>query len=321
MATDAAGSERDRGRTFACRLKRGQHLAIIGENRPRLYFTMTAVQCLGAFRCRCTRTPPPPKWSFVFDNAEIHFAVVEDQEQVDKVLEIREKVPHLQQIFYDDARGLRNYRQPGLQSYEALRASGQQLLTATAHRDRRRNRTRAARPMSAAMFYTSGTTGNAERCRARLRQSDRRRPRRCRDGSAELEGRGARLPADGVDRPEHLFVYAVAGVRLHGELSRVGGHGHRRHARDRSHLLLRAAARARSTADAGDDPDGRRLCDQAAHVSLLHARRAQRRRAAVGQGAGRLRRPAALFAGRFARLRAAAQFARHEPGARCLHRR
>src|SRR4029453_3511238 len=65
---------------------------------------------------------------FVFDNAEIHFAVVENQEQVDKVLEVREKVPHFGHIFYDDARGLRNYQQVGLQSYDALRASGRQLL-------------------------------------------------------------------------------------------------------------------------------------------------------------------------------------------------
>ena len=47
--------------------------------------------------------PPPAEMIFVFDDAEIRFAVVEDQEQVDKVLEIREKVRHLQHIFYDDA--------------------------------------------------------------------------------------------------------------------------------------------------------------------------------------------------------------------------
>ena len=140
-------------------LKRGQHLAIIGENRPRLYFTMTAVQCLGAIPVPMYQDAAPAEMAFVFDNAEIFFAVVEDQEQVDKVLEIREKVPHLQQIFYDDARGLRNYQQPGLQSYEALRASGQQLLkqqpTVIADEIAKSRATDVA-----AMFYTSGTTGN-----------------------------------------------------------------------------------------------------------------------------------------------------------------
>ena len=79
--------------------KRGQHLAIIGENRPRLYFTMTAVQCLGGIPVPLYEDATAPEMAFVFDNAEIHFAVVEDQEQVDKVLEIREKVPHLKANF------------------------------------------------------------------------------------------------------------------------------------------------------------------------------------------------------------------------------
>ena len=100
--------------------QRGQHLAIIGENRPRLYFTMTAVQCLGGIPVPMYQDAAAAEMMFVFDNAEIHFAVVEDQEQVDKVLEVREKVPHLRHIFYDDARGLRNYQQAGLQSYDAL---------------------------------------------------------------------------------------------------------------------------------------------------------------------------------------------------------
>ena len=141
--------------------KRGQHLAIIGENRPRLYFTMTAVQCLGGIPVPMYEDATADEMAFVFDNAEIHFAVVEDQEQVDKVLEIREKVPHLQQIFYDDARGLRHYQQPGLQSYEALRTGGQQALKQqpTVIDD---EIAKGRATDVAAMFYTSGTTGNAK---------------------------------------------------------------------------------------------------------------------------------------------------------------
>ena len=141
--------------------KRGQHLAIIGENRPRLYFTMTAVQCLGGIPVPMYEDAAAAEMQFVFDNAEIHFAVVEDQEQVDKVLEIREKVPHLKHIFYDDPRGLRNYQQPGLQSYEALRASGRQLLQqqpTVIDDEIKKGRANDV----AAMFYTSGTTGNAK---------------------------------------------------------------------------------------------------------------------------------------------------------------
>ena len=141
--------------------KRGQHLSIIGENRPRLYFTMTAVQCLGGIPVPMYQDAAAAELTFVFSDAEIRFAVVEDQEQVDKVLEIREKVRHLQHIFYDDGRGLRNYQQPGLQSYEALRASGRNLLQKQpAAIEDEINKGRASDV--AAMFYTSGTTGNAK---------------------------------------------------------------------------------------------------------------------------------------------------------------
>jgi len=142
-------------------LKRGEHLAIIGENRPRLYFTMIAVQCLGGIPVPMYQDAAAAEMVFVFENAEIQFAVVEDQEQVDKVLEIREKVPHLKQIFYDDARGLRHYQQPGLQAYEALRTSGQTLLQQQPSIVDEQIRIGRASDV-AAMFYTSGTTGHAK---------------------------------------------------------------------------------------------------------------------------------------------------------------
>jgi long-chain acyl-CoA synthetase len=139
--------------------KRGEHLAIVGENRPRLYFTMCAVQCLGGIPVPMYQDAVAAEMAFVFDNAEIRFAMVEDQEQVDKVLEIREKVAHIKRIFYDDPRGLRHYDQPGLASYEQMRALGQAYLKErpTAVDDE------IALGKSgdvAAMFYTSGTTGN-----------------------------------------------------------------------------------------------------------------------------------------------------------------
>jgi long-chain acyl-CoA synthetase len=140
---------------------RGEHLAIIGENRPRLYFAMTATQCLGGIPVPMYQDAVAGEMAYVFDNAEIRYAVVEDQEQVDKVLEIREKVPHLHQIYYDDPRGLRSYSQLGLQSYEALRAAGRELLKQRpAAVDDEIAKGRATDV--AAMFYTSGTTGSAK---------------------------------------------------------------------------------------------------------------------------------------------------------------
>ncbi len=139
--------------------KRGEHLAIIGENRPRLYFTMIAAQCLGGIPVPMYQDAVATEMAFVFDNAEIKFAVVEDQEQVDKLLEIRETVPHLKRIIYEDPRGLRNYDQPGLASYEQIRALGEQLLKERPSLvDDEIDKGRA--DDVAAMFYTSGTTGN-----------------------------------------------------------------------------------------------------------------------------------------------------------------
>ena len=139
--------------------RRGEHLAIIGENRPRLYFTMIAAQCLGGIPVPMYQDAVAPEMAFVFDNAEIKFAVVEDQEQVDKLLEIRETVPHLKRIIYEDPRGLRNYDQPGLASYEQIRALGEQLLKERPSLvDDEIDKGRA--DDVAAMFYTSGTTGN-----------------------------------------------------------------------------------------------------------------------------------------------------------------
>jgi long-chain acyl-CoA synthetase len=139
--------------------RRGEHLAIVGENRPRLYFTMCAAQCLGGVPVPMYQDAVAAEMAYVFENAGIRFAMVEDQEQVDKVLEIREKVPHIGRIFYDDPRGLRHYDQPGLASYEQLRALGQAYLKErpTAIDDE----IALGRATDvAAMFYTSGTTGH-----------------------------------------------------------------------------------------------------------------------------------------------------------------
>ena len=139
--------------------RRGEHLAIVGENRPRLYFTMIATQCLGGIPVPMYQDAVPAEMAFVFDNAEIRFAVVEDQEQVDKLLEVRETVPHLKRIIYEDARGLRNYDQEGLASYEQIRALGEQFLKEHPGLVDDEIAKGSANDV-AAMFYTSGTTGN-----------------------------------------------------------------------------------------------------------------------------------------------------------------
>ncbi len=140
-------------------LHRGEHLIVVGANRPRLYATMLAAQSLGAIPIALYQDAVAAQCVFPINNAEVRFAVVEDQEQVDKMLEIREQCPQLQHIFYDDPRGLRNYTEDGLGSFDELLAAGQvfaqqhpQFFHAEAEK--------AVSADVAAMFFTSGTTGN-----------------------------------------------------------------------------------------------------------------------------------------------------------------
>ena len=137
----------------------GQHLVVVGDNRPRLYATMLAAQALGAIPVPLYQDAVASEMLFPMSNAEVAFAVVENQEQVDKMLDVREQWPQLTQIWFDDARGLRKYDEPGLQSLDALIAAGQ----ARHQRDTGFFDAAVARltPQDvAAMFFTSGTTGN-----------------------------------------------------------------------------------------------------------------------------------------------------------------
>ena len=140
-------------------LQRGEHLVVIGTNRPRLYATMLAAQSLGAIPVPLYQDAVAAECVFPVNNAEVRFCVVEDQEQVDKLLEIREQCPQISHIWFDDPRGLRNYDQPGLAALDALIAAG--AAHARAHPALFRQQVeQGSADDVAAMFFTSGTTGN-----------------------------------------------------------------------------------------------------------------------------------------------------------------
>ena len=151
-------------RSLACGLheaglRRGEHLVVIGANRPRLYATMLAAQSLGAIAVPLYQDAVAGECVFPINNAEVRLCVVEDQEQVDKMLEIRGQCPQLERIWYDDARGLRNYEQAGLQSLDALVGAGEAFDRA--HPGFFDEQVEQGQPDDvAAMFFTSGTTGN-----------------------------------------------------------------------------------------------------------------------------------------------------------------
>ena len=140
-------------------LQRGDHIVIVGENRPRLYASMLAAQALGAVPVPLYQDAAVTEYVFPINNAEVRFAIVEDQEQVDKLIELRATCPLLAQLWFDNVRGLRNYDEPGLASLDALIESGRAFNAAQpAFFEAEVNK---ARPEDvAAMFFTSGTTGN-----------------------------------------------------------------------------------------------------------------------------------------------------------------
>src|SRR5512140_1787168 len=140
-------------------LVEGDHMIVMGANRPRLYATMLAVQSLGAVPIPLYQDAVAAECVFPINNAEVCFAFAEDQEQVDKLLEIRPQCPQLRGIYYDDPRGLRKYQEAGLTSLDVLMESGRAF--AKENPSFFRDRIEKARPDDvAAMFFTSGTTGN-----------------------------------------------------------------------------------------------------------------------------------------------------------------
>ena len=140
-------------------LQRGQHLVVVAENRPRLYATMLAAQALGAIPVPLYQDAAATEYVFPINNAEVTMAVVEDQEQVDKMIELREACPQLRRLWYDDPRGLRNYDDAGLASLDALVEAGRAFdARQPAFFDAQ---VALGQPGDvAAMFFTSGTTGN-----------------------------------------------------------------------------------------------------------------------------------------------------------------
>ena len=153
----------DEVRTLAAGLaargfRRGEHIALIGDNRPRIYAGICAAQCLGGIPVPLYQDAVAGEMAFPIQNAEIAHAIVEDQEQVDKLLEILPQCPTLQHIYYDDPRGLRHYFQPQIMSYDKLLEAGQAAL-ARMPRLVDEEIAKGKGADTAAMFFTSGTTG------------------------------------------------------------------------------------------------------------------------------------------------------------------
>ena len=138
---------------------RGDKTAIVGDNRPQLYWSVLATQALGGVPVPLYQDSIEKEMQYVIDHAEAKFAIVEDQEQVDKLLNLKAQCPRLEYIIYDDPRGLRTYTEPFLISLQRLEELGKKFaLDNPTYFEDQVAKGRA--DDIAIICYTSGTTGS-----------------------------------------------------------------------------------------------------------------------------------------------------------------
>jgi long-chain acyl-CoA synthetase len=139
-------------------LRRGDKLAIIGDNRPRLYWAIAATQALGGVPVPIYQDSIAEEMAFVLDHAEVRFAIAEDQEQVDKLAAIKERCPRLETVIFSDPRGMRHYDQHYLHEYAIVQQRGREFAR-TKRGFFHGEIAKGQGSDTAIILYTSGTTG------------------------------------------------------------------------------------------------------------------------------------------------------------------
>ncbi len=136
----------------------GDFVAIIGRNRPYFYWSMVAAQCVGAVPVPVYQDSAAEEMEYILGHCGAKYAIVEDQEQVDKIIEIQESLHQFKHMIYIDPRGLRKYDHHQLHEYSHIQAQGR-----AAHdewiTDLEARRAKLTYDSTCVMLYTSGTTG------------------------------------------------------------------------------------------------------------------------------------------------------------------
>ena len=145
-------------------LKRGDKFTIIGNNRPRLYWAMCAGQALGAVPVPVYADAVADEMAYVLAHAEVTLAVVEDQEQVDKIIAVSDRLPKLGKVIYDEPRGLKDYVHGRLISFEDVQGIGRKKLASDPEclRQWEAGIAEGKGGDLSVILYTSGTTGRSK---------------------------------------------------------------------------------------------------------------------------------------------------------------
>ena len=139
-------------------IKQGDHVAILGRNRPYFYWAMVAIQAAGGVPVPIYQDSVADEVCYVLDHCKARFVFAENQEQVDKVLDIKDQLASLDSLIYLDSRGMRKYDKANLHDYRAIQKQGaDQPAKLKAELEKRIDA--QTDDTTCAMLYTSGTTG------------------------------------------------------------------------------------------------------------------------------------------------------------------